>query len=262
MAKICSPRKGRPGEAATTMVGAPSPLEKDWKIHIIFLDPRSAGNTTIKKNSRTALFLDKTKNFYRSCFTQERIADEHCMDYCVEHMPSFIIMANKKESARKRQAGGSLLAVSTASVVAAITFDLHIQKPKSGRPHKELRSDGAIYVSWLSVANTDVHAPVSLSIWRRNGFGTFMLILATKYSLLQVPWDLDDSIPRLTTFLQCAPNQPQAVSFYKHSGFRTIREEKDNGFSQLSAPCKTIVKRHIKGYPGFLYTLVLMVSFI
>ena len=121
------------------------------------------------------------------------------------------------------------------------------------------KSEAALFVTRLAVAGSTlpngelIPAPASLSTWRRNGFGHFLLILAMKFAASQLARPQAGKRRRKTggppfvhVYLQCNPNETAAMVFYKGTGFRDITPTPnlDNGYSLMSELAQSIIMKN------------------
>jgi len=180
------------------------------------------------------------------------MVEEASIDYCVEGLSTFLIMATKKKD--HKQVNASFLTLQSAIVVGAITFDYLV--PKGNK-------DPVMFVPWLAVAGRSgvdgnvSEVPDSLSTWRRNGFAHFLFILAIKFTSLQIPSgtkrkrDKGSKTP-LSIYLQCSPLETGAVIFYKQAGFQDVTPSPnmDNGYSKVSSNCRELLNPHADNVGG------------
>jgi len=251
-AKICSPvakAKNKKG-SNKAQFSQPGVKERDWKFHVLFLCGDAASQKEIKSSSNSGRFLSKAKSFYRHQFnigerariSDDGVAEENELDYCVEHLSTFIIVANKRtEQAHPKT---SFLHLKSAFIVAAITFQVFVERGKA-----------AMFVPWLAVAGDTgedgkaLEVPATLSTWRRNGFGHFLLILAIKFAGTQLPGGTKkkrrQGPDQLDIYLQCNPGENAAVIFYKGAGFRDITPTPnvDNGLSVMSKVARNLLAK-------------------
>ena len=114
-----------------------------------------------------------------------------------------------------------------------------------------MQTRGALLIPWLAVAKakgkkTVRQVPKSLSTWRRNGFGHLMLVLAMKFAAAKLQVlrkKYPDEASQLDVYLQCNPNKPAALIFYKEAGFCDItpNPNDDNGFSAMDFTGKALL---------------------
>ncbi len=108
--------------------------------------------------------------------------------------------------------------------VAAVSFQMHSNPNDAGMM--------SVFLFLLGVTHHTTAHPPSITSWRRNGVGLFMLIQVIKRCASI------DNVTRIKVFLQCS--EPSAFHFYTMIGFRQInKSDTDDGFEMLPEHIRT-----------------------
>ena len=143
----------------------------------------------------------------------------------------------------------------------AVTYGVSTQT-KTGLLLKE----PAAMIIWLAKNRmSDVtHLTTHNKMWRRNGFGVFLICLIVKRLAAQAAPAADGRLPQSTIWLQSQPSEESANQFYESLGFVKVNDDimKDDGksFMPSSLSKKTCNTTFIELKKGAMNLLVLRVD--
>jgi ribosomal protein S18 acetylase RimI-like enzyme len=169
---------------------------------------------------------NKLLAFYTSEFTgKEEKKDHESIQYYITHHPSIVILTYYGE----KEQDISLVRPSEGSddapfcmVVAAVTYVVSTQS-KTGLLLKE----PAAMIIWLATncMSAVPHLTTHNKMWRRNGFGVFLISLIVKRLAAQAAPAADGRLPQSTIWLQSQPSEESANQFYENLGFVKVNDD-------------------------------------
>ena len=218
-----------------------------WRFRILFLYPEAAKQEANSDDlSKYEWATNVISDFYLSLFnrTQE---DKECIEHALKTDASIVILASKipiKKNIPFKAPRSFFGMKFKFHVVGAITFKLGIASPENLAP---------ILVTWLAVNDTAHDAPAFFGhSYRRQGFGTCLLIHAIKRSCQLSPTPVDFQVPwPVHVFLQCTVSL--AYHFYLSCGFVHLNHQQENdGFDLLPPSLKTLLTESPKSWIRFV----------
>ena len=117
-------------------------------------------------------------------------------------------------------------------MVAAVTYFVSTQT-KTGALLKE----PSAMIIWLATNRISAvpHLTTHNKMWRRNGFGVFLISLIVKRLAAQAVPAEDGRLPQSSIWLQSQPSEESANKFYESLGFVKVNDDimKDDGKSLM-----------------------------
>jgi hypothetical protein len=200
----------------------PNPDNSMWHLKVVFLFPIEAENEDEAEDEdelqtdwpeANKNMYNKLLAFYTSEFTgKEEEKDHESIKWCITHHPSILILSYYGEKDHDL----SLVRPSEVSddapfcmVVAAVTYVVSTQT-KTGVLIKE----PAAMILWLATNRMSAvpHLTTHNKMWRRNGFGLFLISLIVKRLAAQAAPAADGRLPQSTIWLWQCLNIKQVLS--------------------------------------------------
>ncbi|KAI2502413.1 hypothetical protein MHU86_12070 [Fragilaria crotonensis] len=196
---------------------------KMWHFRHVLLGPQCVENISFGTAPKN--FLTCARQFYTEIFHPSPSMEEQ-IDRAMKQDITIMMLALRV--AKKGVLPKSLTPYASSLItVSAVTFQLH----RDPNDHGAM----SVFVSFLGVTHHLTAHPPSITSWRRNGVGLFMMVQVIKRCA-----SIKD-VKTIEVFLQCS--EPSAFHFYTMIGFRQLnKSEADDGFKMLPLHLQTALK--------------------